>query len=530
MKTFSRFGEGVGGEETLKAKTLMVQGTTSYSGKSSLVAALCRLFTEAGYKVAPFKAQNMSLNSFITLDGAEISRAQALQAFAAGVEPTADMNPILLKPKGDMTSQVIFHGKPYRDMRASEYYLEFALSEGVRGVAEALARLRAEHELVLIEGAGSPAEINLYELEIANMRTAEMAEAPVIIIADIDRGGAFASILGTWKLLRPRHRRRVKGFIINKFRGDVDILRSGLTRLEQLTGEPILGVLPYVRQLKLPGEDSISLDDTFSPPQAQIDIVAVRFTRISNFTDLDPLIFQGGVRVRFVESREELGKPDAVILPGTKNTVRDLLWMRRQGISEEVVRLAEEGIPVIGICGGYQMLGKTIKDRRGVEGGTPQDLEGLGLLDTITVFKGYDKVTNQVKVQVMGGGPLLDLVRGREFTGYEIHMGKTRLGKDAKPIFRITQSRGRGVNRLEGATERSGMILGSYIHGIFDNPPLRKALIGYISRCKGIEVTGSEESMWDLWSRSLERLVQIVEENLDVDKLCEIVGLPRLRV
>ncbi|MFQ5975365.1 MAG: cobyric acid synthase, partial [Candidatus Hydrothermarchaeales archaeon] len=314
----------------MSAKSIMIQGTTSFSGKTFLVMALCRIFADRGVKVAPFKSQNTSLNSFVTKDGEEISRAQALQALAAGIEPTSDMNPILVKPKGDSRSQIMVNGRPYKDIEARQYYDDFAMEEGIEIVKDAFERLKNRYELIIIEGAGSPAEINLYEKDIANMRIAEMAGAPVILVADIDRGGVFASIYGTINLLKKEDKERLKGVVINKFRGDIEILKPGIDMIEKKVGKPVLGVIPYISDLRLPGEDSISLEKKKQNGFGSTDIAVIRLPRISNFTDFDPLL-NDGANVRYVENPEELGNPDAIIIPGTKNTIEDLLWLKTKG-------------------------------------------------------------------------------------------------------------------------------------------------------------------------------------------------------
>ncbi|MEM3451929.1 MAG: cobyric acid synthase, partial [Nitrososphaerales archaeon] len=368
-------------DKSRNSKALMVQGTSSYCGKSIFVAAFCKIFKDAGYKVAPFKAQNMSLNSYVTENGEEIARAQALQAFACGIEPTSDMNPILLKPKGDTISQIVLHGKPYKDISAKDYYSEFALNEGIKSVKSSLSSLMKNYDLIFIEGAGSPVEINLYEKDISNMRVAELANAPVLLVTDIDRGGAFASLVGTLELLKPKHKRLVKGFIINKFRGQSMLLEQGLKKLEKITGKPVIGIVPYIQDLTLPDEDSMSLERDFYYDDNKANIAIIRLPRISNFTDFDPLELEESINVQYVKSVRELGVPDAVIIPGTKNTIQDLFWLKEKGLAKEIVRLAKLEIPIFGICGGYQIIGKKIIDRKGIEGGRPGEFEGLGLLD-----------------------------------------------------------------------------------------------------------------------------------------------------
>ncbi|NWG09451.1 MAG: cobyric acid synthase [Nitrososphaerales archaeon] len=504
----------------------MVQGTSSYCGKSLFVAAFCKIFKDAGYKVAPFKAQNMSLNSFVTEDGGEIARAQALQAFAAGIEPTSDMNPILLKPKGDTTSQIVLHGKPYKDMSAKDYYSEFALREGIKGVEDSLKRLMNKYDIVFIEGAGSPAEINIYESDIANMRIAEMADAPVLLIVDIDRGGAFASLVGTLELLRKEHKEYVQGFIINKFRGQPILLEPGLKRLEQMTGKLVLGVVPFIQDLMLPDEDSMALERSSKVDRGRANIAIIRLPRISNFTDFDPLESEPSLTIRYVKSIGELGVPDAVILPGTKNTIQDLLWLRENGLAREIVRLAKLGVPVFGICGGYQIMGKSITDRKGIEGGAPGEFDGLGLLDITTEFSGYDKITKRVKAQIVGDGMLKPII-GKTIIGYEIHMGRASLGKGSRPAFEIIERGGKCVSDLDGAIDASGLIWGTYIHGIFDTPPIRKCLVDLLMKRNGVKP--SDMFVGDIrleWGRSLRKLSEIIKANLDMKKICEIIGIP----
>lgn len=508
----------------------MVQGTSSHCGKSLLVTAFCKIFRDAGYRIAPFKAQNMSLNSFVTENGEEIARAQALQALACGIEPTADMNPILLKPKGDMISQIVLHGKPYKDVSARDYYSEFALKEGIKRVESSLARLMADYDIVFIEGAGSPAEINLYDSDIANMRIAELASAPVLLVVDIDRGGAFASLVGTLELVKSEHKELVKGFIINKFRGQSTLLESGIVRLEQMTGKPVLGIVPYIQDLTLPDEDSMSLDRDFKRDEGKAIVAIIRLPRISNFTDFDPIEAETSISIRYVRSVKELGMPDALIIPGTKNTIQDLLWLKEKGLAREIIRLAKLGIPIFGICGGYQIIGKRIMDRKGIEGGSPGEFDGLGLLDVVTEFSEYDKVTKRVTAQIVGNGPILDSGTGKTIVGYEIHMGKTSLGKDAGPAFKVIKRGDKIVDDFDGAIDNNGLILGTYIHGIFDRLPLRRRFVEFLMKTKGIE--SKEKVVKDIkveWQKSLGQLSHIVKTSLDMNRVCEIIGLPPIK-
>lgn len=488
-----------------KAKTLMVQGTGSHAGKTLVAALICRALRERGCSVAPFKAQNMSLNSYVTKDGGEIAWAQAFQAFASGLEPTREMNPILLKPKGLGVSQVVLMGKPYRDMTVEEYYGGFALTLGLRHVEAALNRLRTLYDFVIIEGAGSPVEINLEPFEIANMRVAELADAPVILVSDIERGGVFASIAGTLMLLKKKHRRRVRGVIINKFRGNEAILTPGVRAVERLTGKPVIGILPYVEDLIIPQEDSVSLQAS-NPARGVVDVAVIKLPRISNFTDFDALTLSG-MKARYVSHPRNLGEPDVIIIPGTKNTVGDLAWMRNNGLAEKVLEAAGKRVPVIGICGGFQILGGKIVDEGGVESERPVEAEGLGLLNVTTRFHEYKKAVKRVRAKVIGPGPILEHARGETVEGYEIHMGETSLNEGATPLLQIV---GEKTPRVDGAVDRSGLIFGTYLHGLFDQPPIREALAKYLSRFKGVKPQPLEvEKYREAWANSLRKIMNI---------------------
>jgi adenosylcobyric acid synthase len=503
----------------------MVQGTSSDVGKSILVTALCRIFTQDGYRVRPFKSQNMSLNSFVTPDGKEIGRAQGVQADACGVPATTDMNPILLKPKGDMTSQVVVHGKPLADFDARTYresYLPQA--EGI--VQEALARLRAEADIVVLEGAGSPAEVNLKDRDIVNMRAAAWAGAPVLLAADIDRGGVFASIVGTLEILTPEERSRVAGFIINKFRGDVSLLKPGLDWLEERTGKPVLGVVPYLPELGIEDEDSASLDSkrrlTYENQLAKkgdvLDIAVVRLPRISNFTDVDPLLQEPDVRVRFVASPEEWGDPDAVILPGSKNTIEDLLFLRDSGLEELILQHAKEHSRwVTGICAGYQMLGQRLLDPDGYESDRAETLDGLGLLPTETHFT-PDKRTVQV-----GGTSTLFTDQPLPIDGYEIHMGRTAYTGPVEPPFRIAEA---GAPQHEdGAAGYGGKVWGTYVHGILHNDELRRAWLNAVRADKGWLPLPAELRFRERRERAFDRLAEHVRKHLDMERIYAMIKL-----
>ena len=505
-----------------KCRTLMIQGTASHAGKTVLVAAVCRILARAGYRVSPFKAQNMSLNSYVTPDGREIARAQALQAFAAGVEPRSEMNPILLKPKGGTISQVVVMGRPFRDISFADYYRKFALDKGIRAVKESLKALLSEFDVIVIEGAGSPVEINLYDREIANMTVARLARAPVLLVADIDRGGVFASILGTMSLLKLKDQAMVKGLIINKFRGDLTILEPGLRKVEKLTGKPVLGVMPYVDGLDLPWEDSVSLESLSMQSSGTIDIAVIKLPFISNFTDIHPLII-GGVHVYMAKSGRELKNPDAVIIPGTKNAVHDLLWLRKTGLDSEILRLRKSCVPIIGICGGYQILGKKLIDPYGLEGGIASEYEGLGLLQIVSTFSRYEKTTRRVTAEVTGKGPILRRVAGRRINAYEIHMGKTNIGTNEAP-FQVLSANSRTASHREGAISNDGVVFGSYLHGLFDDEVVTHALLNYLAEKKGISV-GSEFNINKTWRDSLDLLCRTVSANIDVPRILQIARL-----
>ncbi|MGI6217741.1 MAG: cobyric acid synthase, partial [Coriobacteriales bacterium] len=448
----------------MAAKSIMIQGTTSDAGKSFLAAALCRIFKQDGYSVAPFKSQNMALNSFITRDGMEMGRAQVMQAEAAGIEPDVRMNPVLLKPSGDDGSQVIVMGEVVGNMRATEYY-SFK-GELVPKIKQAYNELASEHDIMVLEGAGSPAEINLRADDFVNMGMAKIAGAPVVICGDIDRGGVFASLYGTVALLDEIERPYVKGTVINKFRGDVEILKPGLPELERLCGVPVLGVVPMLH-VDLDDEDSLASRLHSHGGIADLDIAAIRLPHLSNFTDFNALDRFPQVSVRYVCSARELGRPDLIILPGSKNTMGDLLWLRQNGLEASIVRLAGEGIPVMGICGGYQMLGEELSDPHEVEFGGM--MRGMGLIPTHTVFsdnKTRTRVTGRVsKIEGMFSG-----LSGASFSGYEIHMGKTDSGNFSNLVLLDGTRHSKDGCALDN-------VLGTYVHGIFDDGDFAEKLV-----------------------------------------------------
>ncbi len=470
-------------------------------GKSVLVAALCHIFSKST-SVAPFKAQNMSLNSWITEDGGEIGIAQAIQAWAAGIEPTVDMNPVLLKPKGDHTSQVIILGRPAYDREAGDYYE--SIDEISYVVDDAVARLEETYDLIVIEGAGGAAEINLYDRDIVNIGCARSVKPAIILVGDIERGGVFASLYGTMALLPDDVRALVKGFIINKFRGDYSILEPGVRKLEELTGLPVFGVVPYA-DITIPSEDSVSISDK-KAAQHPIDIAVIRLSRISNFTDFEPL--EAFANVRYVPLDSDLGDPDLIIIPGTKNTTADLLEIMAHGMDQRIIEIAREGaVPVIGICGGYQMLGRTILDCGFEDCAT--EVSGMGLLDVATRFESYEKQTRQVVKRVTAGGPILGIISGETVSGYEIHTGET---VSSSPVFED-----------DGCISESGLVFGTYLHGVFENENVRRALFEYIYARKGISL---QDVSFDVMSREegIREFAEVVEDCVDVSAIRKLIG------
>ena len=496
------------------AKTIMIQGTASNAGKSLLAAGLCRVFRKDGWKVAPFKSQNMALNSFITADGFEMGRAQVVQAYCAGVAPDVRMNPILLKPTNDTGSQVIVNGVPRGTMGAVEYFrYKKAL---IPDMMEAFHSLAGEYDVIVIEGAGSPAEINLKQDDFVNMGMAKLANAPVLLAGDIDRGGVFASLYGTVKLLEPEEQDRIKGLIINKFRGDVEILRPGLTTLEQLTGKPVLGVVPML-DVDIDDEDSLSSKLTGGERVGRLDIAVIRLPRLSNFTDFNPLERMEGVTVRYVRSPGELGRPDLILLPGTKSTMDDLKWMRQNGLEALVLKHAARGGAVVGICGGYQMLGRVLSDPDGVEsGGT---MAGMGLLPTETIFLG-EKTRTRVDGAFRGGAGLFTALNGVPFHGYEIHMGETAYLEDAVPLSRLTCLD--RAEKLDGAAR--GNVWGSYVHGIFDSGAFAQALVNALLSAKGLTPDAVAVDWETYQEEQYDKLAAGVRASLDMDRIYGILN------
>jgi adenosylcobyric acid synthase len=487
-------------------KAIMVVGTTSHAGKSFLTAALCRILARHGWRVAPFKGQNMALNAYVTSTGGEIGYAQAVQAWAAGVVPRIEMNPILLKPQGNMTSQVIIKGKPIGTVKAADYYEQY-FDIGWEVVRESLYRLSLEFDLIICEGAGSPAEINLKHRDLTNMRVAKHLNAPTILVVDIDRGGAFAHVVGTLELLEPSERSLVKGIVINKFRGYRELLNPGLEWLEQKTGIPVLGVIPWSDRL-LPAEDSLDLlEKRERNERRDINLSVIRLPRIANFTDFEPLEAEPSVSVKYVGLQDDLGYPDAVILPGTKTTIADLLAMEKSGMAQKIQDYAAAGGTILGICGGFQMLGQKIVDPEGFEG-QEGEYDGLNLLPTTTVFTA-NKIARQR--QVISNYPQA----GLPVDGYEIHQGRSKIERKTKDFDKeylaIFDDAGLGL------VDKSQSVWGCYLHGLFDNGPWRRSWINQLRKQRGMSSLATGISNYrEQREAALNSVADLVESNLDL--------------
>lgn len=480
------------------AKKLMVLGTCSNAGKSLIVAGICRILKNKGYKVAPYKSQNMALNSFITEDGLEMGRAQVVQAEAAGIKPDVRMNPILLKPNSDTGSQIILHGEVYGNYTADSYYEEKDFFE--KEAIKALNNLEKDFDYIIMEGAGSASEINLKDKDIVNMGLAQKVDAPVIIVGDIDRGGVFGALTGTMVLFDDEEKKHVKGVIINKFRGNIDILKPGIKMIEDIIERPVLGVVPYIK-VDIDDEDSLAMKNKGVSSGKLIDIVVIRTPRISNFTDFNALEHMDGVEVRYVESPREIGDPDMIILPGTKSTLGDLRWLRESGMETRVQKHASKGKPIFGICGGYQMLGQELKDEFGVEGGG--EMKGIGLLPHSTVFtKEKTRVAQVGKLAKVDG--IFEKLSDLEYEGYEIHMG-------------ISPGFGNIINE--------GNVYGTYIHGIFDRGDISRGVISALLESKGYSAEGVESINMDEYKeKQYGILAENLEKAIDMDKLFKILG------
>ena len=544
-------------------KCLMIQGTASNAGKSLIVAALCRIYTKRGYKVAPFKSQNMSLNSYTTKENKEIAIAQVLQAKAANIDPTVDMNPILLKPKGESCSQVIIQGeavgnkdffRKYDKTKATQKDIDNNLMDdedyriiAKEAVIDSLNNLKKDYDIIIMEGAGSPAEINLREGDLANMGAAEIADANVLLVGDIDKGGVFASIAGTFLLLDDADRSRFKGVIINKFRGKQELLCSGIERLEEIIEVPVLGIVPYGENLQLPEEDSASLKEhdwtkEFKSNDDHIIIGVIKLPKIANFTDVDPFDTEDDVEVRMIEVynyEEKIKDVDALILPGTRNSTEDIMALEESGLADKIRELSKENkIPIIGICGGYQILGNKIYDKNHKESKL-DEVEGLGLLDIESEFVREGKIVKQslarIEIDVNNDNvndesdsnkndifhEIFSKINGEEVTGYELHEGTTNL-ISAKPLFKVEKGTGNNDNdQYDGAYSEN--VFGTYFHGIFNNYNIRREFLNHLRESKGLEIQTGEDPYETSVENSLEKLANIVEEALDMDYIDKLI-------
>ena len=503
------------------AQYIMLQGTSSHVGKSILTTALCRIFLQDGQRVVPFKAQNMALNSYVTADGLEMGRAQVAQAEAAGLLPMVDMNPVLLKPTGNACSQVILNGRPVGNMSAREYHKGYAI-KAFDAVKEALSRLDKAYDTLVIEGAGSPAEINLKDHDIVNMRVAKHLGAPVLLVADIDRGGSLAALVGTLELLDEEERAHVKGLIINKFRGDVSLFTPAIDFLEEKTGKPVLGVIPYIGDLGIDDEDSVSLEEKGTGPSSdKVNIAVVQVPKISNFTDFDSLSREKDAVLYYARRPEELDGADAVILPGSKNTTEDLLFLKEQGWDKALAAFMKKGKPVIGICGGYQMMGDAVVDPDGSESDLGS-VEGLHILQGTTTFN-REKLTFQVTAECQDLPFVGGSIDARNLTGYEIHMGRTdATGNDLHP-FVVTRRSEKPCEVTVGAARRDGWALGHGIHGIFDNDDFRRQFINGLRRQKGWQALPVSLHYREEKEEKYDRLAAVVREALDMPTLTRII-------
>jgi adenosylcobyric acid synthase len=499
----------------MPARTIMIQGTGSYVGKSVVTAALCRYFRQEGFRVAPFKSQNMSNNSFVTAEGGEIGRSTAFQARACGIEPRVDMNPILLKPSSETGAQVVVLGKAVKVMSAREYHqYQPQLLQVIR---ESFQRLSQQNDIVVIEGAGSPAEINLRPFDIVNMATARMASAPVVIVGDINLGGVFAWLVGTLELLTVEERALVKAFIINKFRGDISLLYGGLEMLEKMTGKKVLGVLPYVKDLAVAEEDGIP-DSKWKGPwihdPTKLHVQVILLPHISNSTDFESLELEPDVGLRYVAQTPPPGEPppDLLVIPGSKSTMADLAYLRSSGLADYIRHCHESGASVVGICGGYQMLGRELLDPMEVESST-SSMEGLGLLETITTFEPV-KTTKQARA--------LSLDHEEEIIGYEIHMGQTQSTPATQPRFRIIREGGKPTDRFDGAISADGSVWGTYLHGAFDAPAFRRRILNDLRsrhRWTPLPISSDIQS-----ATGLDSLATLIREHLDLAILDQILN------
>jgi len=495
-------------------KLLMVQGTSSNAGKSSLVAALCRIFSDEGYKVAPLKAQNMSSNLYITKEGLEMAKAQAIQAIAARTEASVYMNPILLKPMGDYVSRVVLLGKAYRDMHANYYYSKFVMKQGVKYVKQAFRKLASKYDIIVIEGAGSPAEINLADYDLANMKLAEMVNSPVVIVADIDRGGCFASMVGTLQLLKQKHRSLVRGFVINKFRGDKSILDSAIDSFERMTKKPVFGIVPFIDNILLPNEDSLGAP-VGRVKDDMINIAVIRYPDAINLSDFDSLLHASdALNAYYVTSTNKLEDADLILLPSSRDIVSDLQWLHESRVGDQIKALHAKGRPVIGVCEGFAMMGNRISF-------DSSKLEGLGLLDTAVYAD--RKLAGNIKARVasskgmVSSDGILEAYLREDF--------RVVNGKNVTPLLHIMSFKGRSSRFAEGSVSKNGLALGCSIYRLFDTPNFRNNIIEFLSHKKGISAITHEFDAMEFWDKQIQKFSDTVKDNIDMHGIRKLVGL-----
>jgi adenosylcobyric acid synthase len=497
------------------AKSIMIQGTTSNAGKSLLVAGLCRIFSQDGFKVAPFKSQNMALNSYITEDGFEMGRAQVVQAEASYKKPDIRMNPILLKPTSDKGSQVILNGEVFGNFDAFDYYKKKKIF--VENIKEAYNSLSKENDIIVIEGAGSPAEINLKENDIVNMGMAKIAKSPVVIVGDIDRGGVFASLYGTYMLQSEEEKSYIKGNIINKFRGDVNILKPGINMFKEYIPVPTIGVIPYM-DIKIDDEDSLSNVFSDTSNINELDIVVIRLPRISNFTDFNAFEIILENKVRYVSNVRQLKNPDLIIIPGTKNTIGDLKWLKETGLENKILKLASNGTPIFGVCGGFQMLCKTLKDPYNLEYGG--EIKGLGLINADVVFK-EKKIRTRVRGLFKEIGGIFSKLKNKNFEGYEIHMGITYSREDEKNMNCLNTM----DNEIKNDGLYCGNVYGSYVHGIFDSEEVLEELAKALYNKKGLIYKRNKSfNIKEFKEREYNKLSNEIRNSIDMNKIYKILN------
>lgn len=507
-----------------KAGTIMIQGTASDSGKSILTTALCRAFARRGIKTAPFKAWNMSLNSYITKNGAEVGIAQALQARAAFREVNVDMQPILVKAMGAGETQLVIRGQAVGNISYQERQHDY-LEIYEKTIKSSLKKLRATNDLIIMEGAGSPAEINRKTPDFANMFTAEIYQSPVFLISSIEKGGSLAALVGTLKLLAKKHKKLIKGLIINKFRGDLDLLKPAFKFLEDYTGKEVMGVLPYLKELNLPEEDSASLREKWQRDNNQdnnLKVAIIKLPHLSNFSDFNALKMEKDLHLEYIAKKTKLSKFDLIIIPGTKTTTKDLVFLKESGLAAEIKKANQKGKMIIGICGGFQILGRKLIDPKQTEGGQ-KELKGLGLLAIETEFLAH-KTTHQAEVRInpnLNNQKIKTHFAQANFSGYEIHTGQTNYLNETEALFELKERSGQTVKLKDGAVNKAGNCFGSYLHGLFDNNNFRSKILNLLRKNKNLSQIETYNYQAEI-EKNLDRLADTVEANLDLDKLLEL--------